>query len=149
MLYSQLSQVPHAIARSDLRAAKSWAIPAERLKHNSALIAYKATLKFLEQRVALLASYPHHFDVVREISSLAVDAFSCSIRCGDLAAAVELVEQGRAVFWTQMVRFHTLSVSGGEALAKEFIRLSFSLRRAFNVSTENQFQSTAPDHAIG
>lgn len=41
-----------------------------------------------------------------------------------------------------MVRFRTLSVSGGEALAKEFIRLSFSLRHAFNVSTENQPQST-------
>jgi CHAT domain-containing protein len=142
MLYSQLSQVPHAISRSDLRAAKSWATSAEQLKHNSALIAYQTTLRFLEQHVALLASSPHHFDVVREVSSLAMDAFSCSVRYGDLAAAVELVEQGRAVFWTQMVRFRTLSASGGEALAKEFMQLSFSLRHAFNVSTENQPQST-------
>jgi hypothetical protein len=142
ILYSQLSQVPHAISRGDLRAAKSWATSAERLNHNSAPIAYQTTLKFLEQHVALLASSPHHFDIVREVSSLAMDAFSCSVRCGDLAAAVELVEQGRAVFWTQMVRFRTLSASGGEALAKEFMQLSFSLRHAFNVSTEKQSKNT-------
>ncbi|OAX35022.1 hypothetical protein K503DRAFT_858860 [Rhizopogon vinicolor AM-OR11-026] len=77
-------------------------------------------------------------------SSLAVDAFSCSIRHGALTTAVELVEQGRAVFWTQLARFHTpldeISTSGdiGKALATEFKEVSIRLRNMLEVSSEDQ-----------
>jgi CHAT domain-containing protein len=77
-------------------------------------------------------------------SSLAVDAFSCAIRHGALTTAVELVEQGRAVFWTHLTRFRTtldeLSMArhAGAALAEEFKQLSFRLRNAFDQSTEDQ-----------
>ncbi|KAG2032946.1 hypothetical protein BDR03DRAFT_1014798 [Suillus americanus] len=144
-LYLQLSHLSHAASRTDLSAAKSWAASAHILNHDSALLAYKTALKFLDQQVALLSSSSHHFDVIREaVSSLATDAFSCSVRRGALTTAVELVEQGRAVFWTQLARFSTpldeLSASGdtGAALAKEFKRLSFRLRNAFDQSTEDQ-----------
>ncbi|KAG1829955.1 hypothetical protein EV424DRAFT_1641855 [Suillus variegatus] len=146
-LYSQLSQLSHAASRPYLRAAKSWAAFADTLDHASALLAYQTALQFLDQQVALLSSSSHHFDVIREaVSSLATDAFSCSVRHGALTTAVELVEQGRAVFWTQLARFSTpldeLSVSGdtGVALAEEFRRLSFRLRKAFDQSsTEDQY----------
>jgi len=55
-----------------------------------------------------------------------MDAFSCSVRLGGLTTAVEMVEQGRAVFWTHLAHFRTpldqLSVSGdtGKVLAAEF-----------------------------
>ncbi|KAG1840956.1 CHAT domain-containing protein [Suillus tomentosus] len=144
-LYSQLSHLSHAASRSDLRVAKSWAAFADTLNHASALLAYKTALKFLDQQVALLSPSFHHFDVFREaVSSLATDAFSCSVRHGALTTAVELVEQGRAVFWTQLARFSTpldeLSVSGdtGAALAEEFRLSSFRLRNAFDQSTEDQ-----------
>ncbi|KAG0706969.1 TPR-like protein [Suillus ampliporus] len=146
-LYAQLSQISHVASRDDLHAAKSWAASAEKLKHDSALVAYQTTLKFLDQHVAILSSSSHHFDAVREAtSSLAMDAFSCSVRHGALTTAVELVEQGRAVFWTQLARFRTpldeLSASGdtGEALAEEFKRLSFRLRNIFDASTNDQSQ---------
>ncbi|KAG1829949.1 TPR-like protein [Suillus variegatus] len=144
-LYSQLSHLSHAASRSDLRFAKSWAAFADTLNHASALLAYKTALKFLDQQVVVLSPSFHHFDVIREaVSSLATDAFSCSVRHGALTTAVELVEQGRAVFWTQLARFSTpldeLSVSDGAgvALAEEFRRLSFRLRNAFDQSTEDQ-----------
>ncbi|KAG1829956.1 TPR-like protein [Suillus variegatus] len=144
-LYSQLSQLSHAASRTDLLVAKSWAAFADTLDHASALLAYQTALKFLDQQVALLSSSSHHFDVIREaVSSLATDAFSCSVRHRALTTAVELVEQGRAVFWTQLARFSTpldeLSVSGdtATALAEEFRRLSFRLRNAFDQSTEDQ-----------
>ncbi|KAG1828028.1 CHAT domain-containing protein [Suillus variegatus] len=144
-LYSQLSHLSHAASRTDLSAAKSWAASADILNHESVLLAYKVALKFLDQQVALLSSSSHHFDVIREaVSSLATDAFSCSVRRGELTTAVELVEQGRAVFWTQLARFSTpldeLSRSGdiGTALAEEFKRLSFCLRSAFDQSTEDR-----------
>ncbi|KAG1734604.1 hypothetical protein EDB19DRAFT_1726789 [Suillus lakei] len=73
------------------------------MNHGSALVAYETALKFLEQHVALLSSSSRHFDAVRKAtSSLATDAFSCSLRRGALKTAVEMVEQGRAIFWTQL-----------------------------------------------
>ncbi|KAG1824870.1 CHAT domain-containing protein [Suillus subaureus] len=144
-LYLQLSHLSHAASRTDLSIAKLWAAFADILNHDSALLAYKTALKFLDQRVALLSSSSHHFDVIREaVSSLATDAFSCSVRHDALTTAVELVEQGRAVFWTQLARFRTpldeLSVSGdtGTTLAEEFKRLSFRLRNTFDRSTEDK-----------
>ncbi|KAG2099629.1 uncharacterized protein F5147DRAFT_814091 [Suillus discolor] len=144
-LYSQLSQLSHAASRSDLCVAKSWVAFADTLDHASALLAYQTALKFLDQQVALLSSSSHHFDVIREaVFSLATDAFSCSVRHRALMTAVELVEQGRAVFWTQLACFSTpldeLSVSGdtATALADEFRWLSFRLRDAFDQSTEDQ-----------
>ncbi|KAG2125238.1 hypothetical protein BD769DRAFT_837513 [Suillus cothurnatus] len=77
-------------------------------------------------------------------ASLAVDAFSCSVRHCALTIAVELVEQGRAVFWTQLARlsspFDGLFLPGdtGTALVEEFKQLSSCLRTAFDQSTEDQ-----------
>ncbi|KAG0707083.1 CHAT domain-containing protein [Suillus ampliporus] len=146
--YLQLSQASHPVTRGDLRAAKSWAASAEQLNHHSALVAYQTALKFLDQHVAVLASFSRHFDVVKEAtSSIAMDAFSCSVRRSAITTAVELVEQGRAVFWAQLARFRTpldeLSASSdaGKALAEEFRQLSFTLRKvldAIDVSPEDQ-----------
>ncbi|KAG2099614.1 uncharacterized protein F5147DRAFT_655798 [Suillus discolor] len=132
-------------SRTDLHVAKSWVAFADTLNHSSALLAYKTASRFLDQQVALLSPSLHHFDVIREaVSSLATDAFSCSIRQHALTTAVELVEQGRAVFWTQLACFGTpldeLSVSSdtGAALAEEFKWLSFRLHNAFDQPTEDQ-----------
>ncbi|KAG2343882.1 hypothetical protein BDR05DRAFT_932887 [Suillus weaverae] len=144
-LFSQLPHISHAASHIDLTAAKSWAIAAEETNHGSALVAYQTALNFLDQHVTLLSSSSRHFDVVRmATASLAVDAFSCSIRHGALTTAVELVEQGRAVFWTQLARlsspFDELFLLGdtGAALEEEFKQLSFRLRSAFDLSTEDQ-----------
>ncbi|KAG0696445.1 CHAT domain-containing protein [Suillus ampliporus] len=70
-----------------------------------------------------------------------MDTFSFCVRHGALTTAVEMVEQGRAVWWTQLARFRIpldeLSASGdaGEALAEEFKQLSFRLRNMFDAST--------------
>lgn len=61
-----------------------------------------------------------------------MDAFSCNVCHGAFTVVVELMEQGRAVFWTQLARFRTplgdlsTSASGnaGEALANEFKQVS-------------------------
>ncbi|KAG1824836.1 CHAT domain-containing protein [Suillus subaureus] len=144
-LFLQLPHISHAVSRRDLTVAKSWITFAEDANHDCALIAYQTALKFLDQHVTLLSPSSRHFDVVRMASaSLAVDAFSCSIRHGALTTAVELVEQGRAVFWTQLARlsspFDELSLPGdtGGALATEFKQLSFRLRSTFDKSTEDQ-----------
>ncbi|KAG2125285.1 hypothetical protein BD769DRAFT_1737503 [Suillus cothurnatus] len=135
----------YGISREDLAAAKSWAIAAEETNHGSALLAYQTALKFLDQHVALLSSLSRHFDVIRmAMASLAVDALSCSICHCALTIAVELVEQGHAVFWTQLARlsllFDGLFLPGdtGTALVEEFKQLSSCLHTTFDQSTEDQ-----------
>ncbi|KAG2071190.1 hypothetical protein BDR04DRAFT_1098543 [Suillus decipiens] len=144
-LFLQLSNISHAVSRADLTTARSWITSAEETNHSSSLVAYQTALRFLDQHVAFLSSSSRHFDVVRiATASLAVDAFSCSIRHEALTTAVELVEQGRAVFWTQLARFRTtldelsMAPNTGAALAEEFKQLSFRLRNAFDQSTEDQ-----------
>jgi len=144
-LFLQLPQISHAVSGGDLTAAKSWATAAEETNHGSALLAYQTAIKFLDQHITLLSSSSCHFDVVRmATASLAVDAFSCGVRHGALTTAVELVEQGRAVFWTQLSclssPFDGLSLPSdtGGALAEEFKQLSSRLRNTFDQSTEDQ-----------
>ncbi|KAG2113266.1 CHAT domain-containing protein [Suillus cothurnatus] len=129
----------------DLAAAKSWVTAAEETNHASALLAYQTALKFLDQHVTLLSSSSRNFDVIRmATASLAVDAFSCSIRHRTLTIAVDLVEQGRAVFSTQLAclssLFDELSLPGdtGAVLVEEFKQLSSRLRAVFDRSTEDQ-----------
>jgi len=144
-LYAQLSQISHAVLHSDLDAIKSWTVSAEQLNHSSALTAYQTALRALDdwQHVAGLSSSSYYFDVVSNAtSSLAMDAFSCGVRHNSLKTAVELAEQGRAVFWSQLARFHTpldeISASGdiGKTLAAEFKDLSFRLRHMLEIFSE-------------
>jgi len=144
-LYAQLSQISHAVLHSDLHAVKSWTISAEKLKHSSSLTAYQTALRVLDdwQHVAGLSSSSYYFDVVsKATSSLAMDAFSCGVRHNAFKNAVELVEQGRAVFWSQLARFHSpldeISASGdiGKTLAAEFKDISFHLRSMLEVFSE-------------
>ncbi|KAJ8589462.1 hypothetical protein M405DRAFT_791655 [Rhizopogon salebrosus TDB-379] len=135
------------VLHGDLDAAKSWTTSAEKLKHSSALTAYQTALKFLDdwQHVTGLLSSSNHFDVVsKATSSLAMDAFSCCVCHGALETAVELVEQGRAVFWTQLAHFQTpldaISASGdiGKALVAQFRDVSLHLRAMLEVSSEDK-----------
>jgi CHAT domain-containing protein/tetratricopeptide (TPR) repeat protein len=146
-LYAQLLQVSHTVSHHDLEAAKSWVISAEQLKHSSALDAYQTALRFLDdwQHIDGVSSSSRYFDMVREAtSSLAMDAFACSIHHGALTTAVELLEQGRAVFWTQLARFNAplddICGSGdiGKGLAAEFKEISFRLRNMLEDPTINR-----------
>ncbi|KAG1747644.1 TPR-like protein [Suillus lakei] len=145
-LYSQLSHhTYHGSTDRDLRASRSWIACAEETNHSSALVAYQTALKFLDRQVAILSSSSRHFDVIRQKTCcLAMNAFSCSLRHGALTTAVELVEQGRAVFWTQLGRFRTplddlsMSCDTGAALAEEFTQLSSQLRNMFDQPDADQ-----------
>ncbi|KAG2335550.1 hypothetical protein BDR05DRAFT_971622 [Suillus weaverae] len=68
-------------------------------------------------------------------STLAVDAASCALRSGDVCRAIELLEQGRTIIWTQMTRLRTpldsLQTRGDHAAAlmKKFRDLSSLLNK--------------------
>ena len=83
-------------------------------------------------------------------SSLAVDAFSAYLRNHSPTEAVELLEQGRGVFWSQLTRLRSplddVNASGqaGKKPADEFTTLASQIR-----SISNSADTAQHDQALG
>jgi hypothetical protein len=106
-LYTQLAHVPQIVSPIDLSAARAWIHAAEDFQHHTILLAYETSLRLLIQYLTALPPLPQHLVILKDLtSSLAVDAFSACLRNSAPACAVELLEQGRGVFWSQLTRLH-------------------------------------------
>ena len=134
-LYSLLASIPQIMSSSDISAARAWIGVAEHFQHPTILLAYETSPRLLIRHLATLLSLPQHLVTPKSLtSSLAVDAFSACLRNSSLTKAIELLEQGRGVFWSQLTRFHspldsvTVSGSAGKALEDDFTRLSLLVR---------------------
>jgi CHAT domain-containing protein/tetratricopeptide (TPR) repeat protein len=146
-LYAQLVHVPQIVSSVDLSAAKAWTRAAEDFQHPTILLAYETSLRLLVQYLAALPSLPQHLVILKSLtSSLAVDAFSACLCKRAPAHAIELLEQGRGVFWSQLTRLHSPlddvigSGQAGKTLADEFTRLSLLIRNAINSHGANQHE---------
>ncbi|KAN0084272.1 CHAT domain containing protein [Tylopilus felleus] len=146
-LYAQLALVPQLVFSSDIPVARTWIDLAERFQHPTLLLAYETALRFLIQHLATLPSLPQHHALLKELtSSLAVDAFSACLRNHAPARAVEFLEQGRSVFWTQLTRLHTplhaVVESGpeGKTSAKKFTQLALDIRNTLNTAGPDQYE---------
>jgi CHAT domain-containing protein/TPR repeat protein len=138
-LYAQLVHVPQVVSSIDLSAARAWIRVAEDCQHPTILLAYETSLRLLVQHLATLPSLPQHLALFKSLTaSLAVNAFSACLHKRGPARAVELLEQGRGVFWSQLTRLRSplddLMQSGpaGKLLADEFTHLTVLIRTALN-----------------
>ena len=146
-LYLQLVDIDilQMVSSPDLSATRAWIRVAERFQHPSTCLAYETSLRLLVGHLSTLPSLPRHLDLLKKAtSSLAVDAFSACLRNRALARAVELLEQGRGVFWSQLTRLRLplddviVSSAAGKRLADEFSRLTSDIRIALNSSDIDQ-----------
>ncbi|KAG1799047.1 CHAT domain-containing protein [Suillus plorans] len=119
--------------RTRLRASLHWVDYASRHSHGTQLEAYGTSMQLLDAYMSATVSVSSRLNAMnmKEFpSTLAVDAASCALRSGDVPRAVELLEQGRTVLWTQMTRLRTplesLQTRGDHAVAlmKRFRHLS-------------------------
>ncbi|KAN0082482.1 CHAT domain containing protein [Tylopilus felleus] len=102
-LYLQLVDIPQMVSLADLSAARTWISAAETFRHPSTLLAYRTSLRLLVEHLSTLPSLPRHLDLLKKVtSSLAVDTFSACLRNRALSHAVQLLEPGRGVFWSQL-----------------------------------------------
>ncbi|KAF8122963.1 TPR-like protein [Boletus edulis] len=138
-LYAQLADAPQLVSSTDLSAARAWIRVAEEFQHPSTLLAYETSLQLLIHHLAALPSLSQHLIILKERSaSLAVDAFSACLRRGARVRAVELLEQGRSIFWSQLSRLRfpldDVMASGpaGRLLADEFMRVASLTRIALD-----------------
>ena len=141
-LYAELD-VLQTVSSIDLVAAKSWICAAERCQHPTTLAAYRTSLRLLVEHLVTLPLLPQNLDILKNknhifTSSLAVDAFSAYLRNHSPADAVELLEQGRGVFWNQLTRLRSplddviASGQAGEKLADKFTALASRIRNMLN-----------------
>ncbi|KAF8431491.1 CHAT domain-containing protein [Boletus edulis BED1] len=138
-LYAQLVDAPQLVSSTDLSAARAWIRATEEFQHPSTLLAYETSLRLLMHHLAALPPLPQHLIILKERSaSLAVDAFSACLRRGARVRAVELLEQGRSVFWSQLSRLRfpldDVMASGpaGRLLADEFMHVASLIRIALD-----------------
>ncbi|KAG1883944.1 CHAT domain-containing protein [Suillus subluteus] len=123
------SAMHHLKAAADVvsRASLRWVRHASQHSHATELEAYATSMQLLDTYMSTTAS-----DFPR---TLAVDAALCALHSGDICRAVELLEQGRTVIWTQMTRLCTpldsLQTCGDHAAAlmKKFRDLSSLLNK--------------------
>jgi tetratricopeptide (TPR) repeat protein len=91
-----------------LPAAIKWAAQARHYHHKSIICAYSASFQILHH---CLISYPsiesqQQFLASAHIPrSLASDAASAAIDAGDFEAAIELLEEGRVILWSNMEQY--------------------------------------------
>ncbi|KAG1796011.1 CHAT domain-containing protein [Suillus plorans] len=116
---------------SHLRASLLWVQHADQHKHDTQLEAYTTSMQLLDAYMSVTASVSSRHRAMKDFPrALAVDAASCALRSGDVCRAVELLEQGRNINWTQMTRLRTpldgLQTHGVHAVAlkKKFTNLS-------------------------
>ncbi|KAF8490598.1 CHAT domain-containing protein [Gautieria morchelliformis] len=89
------------------RAAKAWARHADS-RHDSALDAYQAAIELLPRLAMLgLDLSSRQQALTSGTDGLACAAAACAIDSGQFERAVELLEEGRAVFWSQALQLRT------------------------------------------
>ncbi|KAG1856604.1 CHAT domain-containing protein [Suillus tomentosus] len=93
---------------SRLQRSLGWVLHASEYSHGTQLEAYATSMQLLDAYMSVTASVSSHHDIMKEFpSTLAVDAALCALRSSDARHAVELVEQGRTIIWTQMAHLCT------------------------------------------
>ena len=150
-LYTQLADVPQAVSFADLECANQWIQAAEECQHGTTVLAYQTFLRFSTHHLATLLSLPHDVAQLKKLTaSTAADAVSACVRHGDLINAVELLEQGRDLFWSQILRLRSpldeVIASGDTAKesADSFTRLTSVLRTVLETPIDAE---SHPDRA--
>ncbi|OCB86599.1 hypothetical protein A7U60_g6277 [Sanghuangporus baumii] len=93
---------------SRFEAARRWAEIARSHDHQSLFEAYKAAMPLLQRALTVRSTLPAQHRLLSSIShlhSLALDAASSAIDKDDFRQALEFLEQGRSLLWTQMRGF--------------------------------------------
>ncbi|KAH8105727.1 TPR-like protein [Phellopilus nigrolimitatus] len=138
-----------------LSVAVRWAALARSQRHVSTVKAYRLALSLLESWLVISPTVQMQHKILsgkNGYQTLASDAASYAIEIGDVAQAVEMLEQGRALIWSQLRGFRTpieqlREVNKG--LADRFLTTSRELESLATSSESKPTTSIAQDSATG
>ncbi|KAG0704053.1 CHAT domain-containing protein [Suillus ampliporus] len=112
------------------RASLYWVQSAETFRHASAVDAYRTALRLLDRCVMVAKAPELRQELTKRHAELMLDAFSAAIRHRQPDLAVEMLEQGRLLLWTQLALHRSIlddlrsSGEQGARLADDFEQLS-------------------------
>ncbi|KAJ8582404.1 hypothetical protein M405DRAFT_885320 [Rhizopogon salebrosus TDB-379] len=104
-LRAGVDSIPSGL-RSRLQTSLLWIRSAEKYTHSTLPEAYATAIQLVDAYISATDSMSSRHHMMKDFQpTLAVDAASCALRHDDVCRAVELLEQGRTLIWTQMARF--------------------------------------------
>lgn len=128
---SALDDEEHAHPHAKYEIASHWAACARAGKHPCTALAYQTAMSLMQSSLALGPTLPVQHRLLRDrwgsLAAVPLDCASYYIEVGALERAVESLEQGRALLWSEMRGFRTsmdrLRLSDGDtaALAERFV----------------------------
>ncbi|KAF8443197.1 CHAT domain-containing protein [Boletus edulis BED1] len=128
-----------------IRTCLQWVRDAEMFGHRSGIDVYRSTLRLVNCHILALRSPELQQHAARRYgASLAYEGASFAMRFQEPTEAIEVLEGGRSVLWSQLVRAQTclddlrLTGESGVLLADDFERLSFQLDQLPRVSKSSK-----------
>ena len=128
-----------------IRALLQWVRVAETYGHRSGVDVYRRALRLVNGHISTTRSPELRQCLARKYgANLAYDGASFALRFQEAVEAIEVLEGGRSVLWSQLVRAQTcldeLRLTGeyGASLADNFERLSFQLEQVPRVSKSSK-----------
>ncbi|KAG1860162.1 hypothetical protein DFJ58DRAFT_874879 [Suillus subalutaceus] len=110
------------------RASLYWVRSAEMFRHASAVDAYQTALRLLDRCVTVAKAPELRQELTKRHAELMLDAFSAAIRHKQPDLAVEMLEQGRLLLWTQ-VALHRSILDDLRSCGKQGVRLANSFEQ--------------------
>src|SRR6266702_3750224 len=142
MLFRSALDEAHAHPLARYRIANMWATCARVVRHPCTALAYQTAISLMQSSLALGPTLPLQHRLFRrkwgELAAVPLDCASYYIEMGALKRAVECLEQGRTLLWSEMRGLRTsmdrlrLSDGDGAALAERFVAVSGELE---NIAT--------------
>ena len=101
----------YARAPDRFKHSCDWAYLARHMQHPSVLIAYKSAMSLMQKSLCFTPTAPIQHTLFAEmeehIQSMSLDYASYQIVLGQFEEAIETLEQGRAILWSEMRGFRT------------------------------------------
>ncbi|KAG8927516.1 hypothetical protein FRC02_008088 [Tulasnella sp. 418] len=126
--------VSHSTANAHTRydIARKWV---SNSRGESRLLAYRKCLELGDRYILVRSSVRSRLKLLSSLShSGATDAAACAIGLGEVSTAVELLEQGRTLLWSQLGRYRT-SLDALQEVDKDLAVKFESLSRKIESST--------------
>jgi CHAT domain-containing protein/tetratricopeptide (TPR) repeat protein len=116
------------------RLSCQWAILARSIKHPTTLTAYKSAMSLMQKSLSFAPTvsvqHTHLVTMGSDCQTMPLDYASYQIHLGQFEEAIETLEQGRALLWSEMRGLRTPMaqlIEGDSLLAKRFAEINQEL----------------------
>jgi CHAT domain-containing protein len=140
-LNRELSLAESARVEDRLAAAASWGYAAAAQDPAEGLVGLDTAVELLPRAAWWGQTRESREEVLASYTGLAADAAACAVEAGQPGRALELLEGGRAVMWTQVLKTRTDRVAlrlVAPRLAKRMDRVAIALERDMGMSTDKR-----------